>query len=77
MRSVSFSGDGTRIVSGSDDKTVMVWDAVSGTLQNAGGAQEFGDTRYRFLGTGRASCPGLTTTPCGCGTQSLELLHER
>ena len=30
MSSVSFSGDGSRIVSGSSDKTVRVWDAVSG-----------------------------------------------
>ena len=30
VRSVSFSGDGKRIVSGSLDRTVRVWDAVSG-----------------------------------------------
>ena len=30
VSSVSFSVDGSRIVSGSDDKTVRVWDAVSG-----------------------------------------------
>ena len=30
VNSVSFSGDGSRIVSGSGDKTVRVWDAVSG-----------------------------------------------
>ena len=30
VRSVLFSPDGTRIVSGSDDSTVRVWDAVSG-----------------------------------------------
>ena len=30
VRSVSFSGDGSRIVSGSYDNTVRVWDAVSG-----------------------------------------------
>ena len=30
VSSVSFSGDGSRIVSGSDDKTVRVWDAVAG-----------------------------------------------
>ena len=30
VTSVSFSPDGARIVSGSDDSTVRVWDAVSG-----------------------------------------------
>ena len=29
--SVSFSPDGTKIVSGSDDKSIRVWDATSGT----------------------------------------------
>jgi len=28
IRSVAFSLDGTKIVSGSDDKTIKVWDAV-------------------------------------------------
>jgi WD40 repeat protein len=30
VTSVAFSGDGKRIVSGSDDKTVRVWDAATG-----------------------------------------------
>ncbi|KAJ7213360.1 hypothetical protein C8J57DRAFT_1602078, partial [Mycena rebaudengoi] len=31
VNSVTFSPDGTRIVSGSDDKTVQIWDATTGT----------------------------------------------
>ena len=31
VRSVAFSPDGTRIVTGSDDRTAKVWDARTGT----------------------------------------------
>ncbi|KAH7916872.1 WD40 repeat-like protein, partial [Leucogyrophana mollusca] len=31
VNSVTFSPDGTHIVSGSDDKTICVWDASTGT----------------------------------------------
>src|SRR5882757_3361730 len=30
--SVCYSPDGTRVVSGSDDKTIRIWDAESGTV---------------------------------------------
>ena len=29
VKSVAFNGDGTKIVSGSDDQTIKVWDAVN------------------------------------------------
>jgi WD40 repeat protein len=34
VNSVAFSSDGLRIVSGSSDNTVRIWDAISGTMQN-------------------------------------------
>jgi WD40 repeat protein len=34
VTSVAYSSDGLRIVSGSDDKTVPIWDAISGTIQH-------------------------------------------
>jgi WD40 repeat protein len=34
VNSVAYSSDGLRIVSGSDDKTVRIWDAISGTVQH-------------------------------------------
>ena len=32
VNSVSFSPDGTKIASGSDDETVKVWDVTSGSV---------------------------------------------
>jgi WD40 repeat protein len=34
VSSVALSSDGSRIVSGSDDRTVRIWDAASGTVQH-------------------------------------------
>jgi WD40 repeat protein len=34
IRSVAFSSDGSQIISGSDDNTVRVWDAVSGEAKH-------------------------------------------
>ena len=34
VRSVAYSPDGMRIISGSDDQTIRIWDAHSGKLEN-------------------------------------------
>ena len=70
--SVSFSGDGSRIVSGSGDKTVRVWDAVSGecVLGPLEGHTD-GVSSVSFSGDGSRIVSGSGTRPCGCGTRCL------
>ena len=34
VRSVAFSSNGSRIVSGSDDKTVKIWNAATAEVEN-------------------------------------------
>ena len=66
---MAFSPDGTRIVSGSDDKTVRVWDAATGQPV---GQPLTGHTdrcpAWRLAPTAPASSPAAATTRCGCGT---------
>ena len=107
VNSVSFSGDGSRIVSGSGRDRAGVGRSVWGVRVGSAGGTRLGgrvvsgtgrassgsgttpcgcgtrclgsvlgpleghtsEVRCRFLGTGRASCPGLGTRPCGCGTR--------
>ena len=46
VRSVAFSPDGTKIVSGSDDKTIKVWDMVKWSRKDH---LMFNDTTQRFV----------------------------
>ena len=46
IRSVSFSPDGTKIVSGSYDKTIKVWDMVKWSRKDH---LMFNDTTQRFV----------------------------
>ena len=68
VNSVSISADGRRVVSGSDDKTVRVWDAVSGECVL--GPLE-GHTNWvssvSFSADGRRVVSGSWTGRCACG----------
>ena len=46
VRSVAFSPDGTKIVSGSTDKTIKVWDVVKWSRKDH---LMFNDTTQRFV----------------------------
>ena len=46
IRSVAFSPDGTKIVSGSDDGTIKVWDRVNWSRKDQ---LMFNDTTQRFV----------------------------
>ena len=46
VRSVAFSPDGTKIVSGSDDKTIKVWDMVNWSRKDH---LMFNHTTQRFV----------------------------
>ena len=64
----AFDKDERRILSWSDDKTLRLWDAATG--QQIGPAMKHDDAvmARRSTRTSGASCRGLTTTRCGCGT---------
>lgn len=66
--SVAFSPDGTRIVSGSSDKTLRLWDATSG---QSIGAPLRGHEDWVLSGlsvrAANASSPVVPAGPCGGG----------
>ena len=65
----SFSPDGRRIVTVSDDKIARVWDAGSGKpVGEPMRHRESGSTRQASARTGGGSSPPLRTRPRECGT---------
>ena len=69
VTSVSISADGRRVVSGSDDNTVRVWDAVSGECVLGPLEGHTGEvvTSVSFSADGRRVVSGSGTRRCACG----------
>ena len=67
---VAVSPDGKRIVSGSADKTLRLWDADTGQPIGAPltGHTDEVYSRRRVARTASGSSPAAPTTRCGCGT---------
>ena len=67
--SASFSPDGSRIVTGSDDRTAKVWDARTGAESSPSRGTPVTSGRRRSAPTARGSSPGVRTRRRRSGTR--------
>ena len=68
VTSVSFSGDGKQVVSGSWDKTVRVWDVESGAELRKFEGHTTWVTSVSFSGSGKQVVSGSWDKAVRCGT---------
>ena len=67
VRDLAWSPDGASLASGSDDKTVRVWDAATGIARHTLQGHRDWCAAWRGRRMGRAWPADPMTRPCGCG----------